>query len=136
MKVVIDTNVLVSAVLKDRLPEQVILWCVGNPDVTWLASPAILAEYEGVIRRPKFALPAETLAWWLELLVSDTVLVFPESAIDFPRDRKDAAFLECAKSGQADYLLTGDGDFAEAGSLISAKIVNVREFAAEIGLVS
>jgi len=136
VKVVIDTSVLVSAVLKDRLPERVILWCVGNPDVTWLVSPAILAEYEGVMRRPKFALPSETLAWWLELLVSDTVLGYPENTVDFPRDRKDAPFLECAQAGQADYLLTGDGDFAEASSLVSAKIVNVREFAAEVGVVS
>lgn len=136
MKVVIDTSVLVSAVLKDRLPEKVILWCIANPDVRWLVSPAILAEYQGVIRRPKFALPDETLEWWLELLVSDTVPVFPEIAIDFPRDRKDAPFLECALAGQADYLLSGDGDFTDAASLIPSQIITVRKFAEIAGLVS
>ena len=88
------------------------------------------------MRRPKFALPAETITWWLELLVSDTVMVFPETPIDFPRDRKDAPFLECAGAAQADYLISGDGDFAEAVSLISAKILSVREFAAVAGLVA
>ena len=33
MKVVIDTNILVSAVIRDRLPESVLLWCLGNRDV-------------------------------------------------------------------------------------------------------
>ncbi|WP_256091559.1 hypothetical protein [Candidatus Thiosymbion oneisti] len=40
MKVVIDTNILVSAVIRDRLPERVLLWCLGDPDVEWLVTPS------------------------------------------------------------------------------------------------
>jgi len=39
MKVVIDTNVLVSAILKDKDPEAVILFIAGSPDIEWLVSP-------------------------------------------------------------------------------------------------
>jgi hypothetical protein len=46
--------------------------------------------------------------------LADTHTILPKVAIDFPRDRKDAAFLICAQSGKADYLITGDGDFSEA----------------------
>jgi uncharacterized protein len=129
MRVVIDTNVLVSAVIRDRLPERVLLWCLGNPQVEWLATPAIVAEYSAVIRRPKFQLPHATVTWWLERVVSDIHLVQPTVDIDFPRDRKDAPFLICAASGRADYLVTGDGDFAEAQSLIQTRILSAREFA-------
>jgi predicted nucleic acid-binding protein len=45
MKVVIDTNVLVSAALKDKDPEAVILFIVARSDFEWVVSPEILAEY-------------------------------------------------------------------------------------------
>ncbi len=136
MRVVIDTNVLVSAVIRDRLPERVLLWCLGQADVECLVTPEVMAEYAAVIRRPKFALPRETIDWWLELLALDTRPIAPTVELDFPRDRKDAPFLICAQSGQADYLITGDGDFSEAQPLIDPRIVSVRQFAGIIGLES
>lgn len=129
MRVVIDTNILVSAVIRDRLPERVLLWCLGNPEVEWLVTPSVMAEYSAVIQRPKFALPRATVTWWLELLAADTHVIQPTVTLDFPRDRKDALFLVCAASGKADYLITGDGDFSEAQSLLQTRIVSVRQFA-------
>jgi putative PIN family toxin of toxin-antitoxin system len=129
MRVVIDTSILVSAVIRDRLPERLLLWCVGTPAVEWLVTPAVMAEYTSVIQRPKFALPQATVTWWLELLAADTRVIQPTVTIDFPRDRKDAPFLMCAASGKADYLITGDGDLAEAQALLQTCIVNVRQFA-------
>ncbi|EIC19772.1 PIN domain-containing protein [Thiorhodovibrio frisius] len=102
MRVVIDTNLLVSAVIRDRLPERVLLWCLSRSDTEWLVTPEIMAEYSAVIQRPKFALPRATINWWLELL---------------------------AASGEADYLITGDGDFSEAKALIATPILSVRAFA-------
>lgn len=129
MRVIIDTNVLVSAVIRDRLPERVLLWCLGNPDVEWLVTPAVMAEYSTVIQRPKFALSRATVTWWLELLAADTRIIQPTVVLDFPRDRNDAPFLICAASGKADYLITGDGDFGEAQALLQTRIVSVRQFA-------
>ena len=57
MKVVIDTNVLLSAALKDRDPETVILYIVSHPDFCWIASKEIIAEYRDVLSREKLALP-------------------------------------------------------------------------------
>jgi len=54
MRVVIDTNILVSAVIRDRLPERVLRWCLAQPNWVWLVTPAILSEYTEVIRRPLF----------------------------------------------------------------------------------
>jgi len=45
VKIVIDTNVVVSAVLKDRIPEEVILFVVSNPEFDWIISQEILDEY-------------------------------------------------------------------------------------------
>ena len=132
MRVVIDTNILVSAVIRDRLPEKVLLWCLGKPDVEWLVTTDVMAEYVAVIQRPKFALPKTTVSWWLELLAADTRLIRPTATIEFNRDRKDASFLICAASGKADYLVTGDADFNEAQTLIETQIVSVSEFARKV----
>ena len=56
MKIIVDTNVLVSAILRDRDPELVIQFIVKHPDFEWVASPEILAEYQAVLARPKFRL--------------------------------------------------------------------------------
>ena len=48
MKVVIDTNIVVSAVLKDRDPETVILFVIGNPDFEWVASREIVEKNTSV----------------------------------------------------------------------------------------
>lgn len=72
MKVIIDTNVLVSAVLRDRDPESVIQFIVDNSEFQWIASTKILTEYKEVLNRPKFRLPQEIRDKWFDLL--DVVL--------------------------------------------------------------
>ena len=55
--VIIDTNILVSAVLKDRIPEKVISIIVANDNFLWIASEKIVKEYKAVLIRPKFNIP-------------------------------------------------------------------------------
>jgi predicted nucleic acid-binding protein len=45
MKILIDTNVLISAILKDGQPENAILWIIKHIEWEWLASPDIMLEY-------------------------------------------------------------------------------------------
>lgn len=128
MKVVIDTNVLVSAILKNRTPESVILFVVENDDIEWIVSPEIMKEYREVLSRPKFSLPPELLAHWFEMLERFTVVCHVGFEIDFPRDRKDAKFLSCAIASGADFLITGDQDFTQAQRLITTTILSVAQF--------
>ena len=128
MKIIIDTNILISAILKDRIPEKVLIWIIENPFMNWIASYEIMTEYKEVLKRPKFHLSQEIIEHWYSLF-DKTVNLFEVSGfVDFPRDRKDAKFLICAKTTQADFLITGDGDFKDAQSLISTKIISVKNF--------
>jgi uncharacterized protein len=77
MKVIVDTNVLVSAILRDNLPEQVIMWIVMQPVIEWIATAEIIQEYREVLQRKKFKLPNDIIQHWLELLENEIVLVFP-----------------------------------------------------------
>ncbi len=128
MKVLIDTNVLVSAALKDRIPEEVILFVVAHTDVQWIVSPEIMAEYKEVLGRAKFGLSQEIQHKWFDLLDIFTTAVQVDATIDFPRDRQDAKFLACALAVQADFFVTGDRDFSQAQKLINTTIISASLF--------
>jgi uncharacterized protein len=137
MILVIDTNVLVSAVLRDRDPEAVLLFAAETAGVRWVATPEIMTEYRAVLGRPKFALPSELLARWYAFLDQAVeVHASQEAAVQFPRDRKDAMFLACALAAGAHFLVTGDRDFAEPGTarrIASTTIISVSTFKRLVG---
>ncbi len=128
MKVIVDTNILVSAILKDRTPEKVILFIIENNQFEWLVSSEILVEYKAVIRRSKFNLPTEIIDKWS--LVFDTLMICIDvkEEINFPRDQKDAKFLACAIAGSANFFITGDKDFAEAQKIVDTTIISAYDF--------
>lgn len=81
-----------------------------------------------MLSRPKFALPAEVRQRWFEMLAALTTRVEVDTAINFPRDQKDARFLACALAANAEFFITGDRDFAQATKLINTTILSVALF--------
>lgn len=128
IRVVIDTNVLISAILRDKDPETVILYVASQPDFEWIVSPEIVAEYKDVLSRKKFGLPEPLQAQWFQVIDDLTTLLAEKIELDFPRDQKDAKFLACAISGEANYLITGDKDFVEARKMLNTTIMSVALF--------
>ncbi len=128
MRVVVDTNVLISAILKDKDPEAVLLYISESPDIEWIASNFILAEYKEVLSRKKFGLSAELVGKWTQMIDLLTTVIDVDLSVDFPRDRKDAKFLECAIAGAAQFLITGDRDFVHAQKLMNTTIISVAKF--------
>jgi len=128
MRVLIDTNVLVSAILKDRDPEKVILFVASRDDMEWIVSPRIMAEYREVLARPKFGLSVQIRNNWFDMLDALTICDNSDQEFDFPRDHKDAKFLACAIFSNADYFVTGDRDFSGAQKLLSTTILSVSQF--------
>jgi putative PIN family toxin of toxin-antitoxin system len=128
MKVVIDTNVLVSAVLKGRVPREVIQFIFDNPDWQWIASEEIVMEYKEVLSRRKFKLTDEVICEWFEIIDTFITRIDVNLEVDFPRDRKDEKFLACAMAAEADFLITGDSDFNQAQTLVNTTIISVSLF--------
>jgi predicted nucleic acid-binding protein len=95
MNVVIDTNVLLSGALRDKLPENVVVYAATRDDIRWIVTPSIIAEYVDVLRRPKFAISPETLASWSELVEMRTVMIAdPRSSAESLRDRPTPSSLQ------------------------------------------
>jgi putative PIN family toxin of toxin-antitoxin system len=86
-----------------------------------------LKEYKDVLSRKVFGLPQDVLNAWFSLLESLIVIAETDLTIDFPRDRKDASFLVCAITANADYFITGDRDFNEAQKLLKTTILSVSQ---------
>lgn len=113
MKVVLDTNVVISGLLVPVGPPGKIidLWADGKIDV--VVSPAVITEYMEVFLRPKFA-KAGTVEERQQLLegfinLANTILVFPDIEIDIINaDPSDNRFLECARTGETDCIISGD----------------------------
>jgi putative PIN family toxin of toxin-antitoxin system len=126
LKLVLDTNVVVSAILKpDGLERASLVFAVTAPARLYV-SPDILGEYERVLRRPRLKLSSSRIAELLGLLKSRTVAVTPSRRLQVTPDPDDNIFLECAEEARADYLVTGNKrHFPRFWK--STKIVNARE---------
>ena len=113
MRVVLDVNVLVSAVISKRGSPGKILdfWEKGSFDL--LISLPILKELERVIHYPKiqqkYQLPEELIERVLALIPSQSITVTPNENIKVvEKDPTDNRYLECAIAGSAAYIVSGD----------------------------
>ncbi|MGD0091512.1 MAG: putative toxin-antitoxin system toxin component, PIN family [Planctomycetota bacterium] len=127
MKVVIDTNILISAMLRDRDPECVILYISESESWVWVVTPGIMAEYREVMARKKFGFPPDLQEKWLGVVNRAALLNDTLATVSLPRDPKDAEFLSCALAAKADFLITGDRDLLEF-KLPGTAIVTVAQF--------
>lgn len=108
MRVVLDTNVLLSACLKpDGLEAQVVNMVLGGL-VTACVTDHVLAEYEDVLSRPKFESVRPRAAAVLAEFAAKALRVPGGDPLSIAADEDDNRFLECAASASASYLITGN----------------------------
>lgn len=108
IRVVLDTNVIVSAYLnQDGLPF-LILKLVLTGRVRLYASAPILAEYEELLFRKSYPLDTRRARMLLKKLRTLSVIVNPQPGPPLIADPDDSIFLECAEAAKADYLVTGN----------------------------
>ena len=107
-RVVIDTNIVVSAAISHRGPPASVLDLVAAHAATLCVSPPILAEYEGVKLRAKLRLDPLRVRWLLDLARQEGLLITPVHELKESPDEADNRFLECAEAAAADFLVTGN----------------------------
>jgi uncharacterized protein len=107
-RVVLDTNVVVSAHLRAEGLERFVLDLALAGKLGWFVSAEILDEYAGVLARKKFGIAEEKLAASLQLIAQVARKIRPQSRVSAARDLDDNKFLECAAAAKADYLVTGN----------------------------
>lgn len=115
MRIVLDTNVLVSGLLSPFGPPGAIVRLVSSGSVTLCLDARILIEYHDVLTRPRFGFGHDAVAALLDYLnVASEVVAANPLPIRLP-DRDDEPFLEVAVTCGADCLVTGNlAHFPEA----------------------
>ncbi len=126
--VVLDTNVLISALLFGG-PPRTILGMVLAGSVDCSLSLPILDELRGVLHRPKFGLSSEQVMAVVEELSALCAIVAPSDQINVIRaDPDDDRILECALEAQAGIIISGDAHLLDLRAYESIRIMNPSEF--------
>lgn len=127
MKVVFDTNVLVSAlVFPGGRGEEALLRIVEERDELILSKP-ILDELLGVLAR-KFAREAEELARVAVFMGELATMVKPGRRLKLLKDDADNRILECARAGNAKAIITGDKALLALAEYRGVRILTLRDY--------
>jgi putative PIN family toxin of toxin-antitoxin system len=127
LRLVIDTNIVVSAALKpDGLQRTVLVLAVTRPARLYVTH-AVLAEYREVLARPEFKIRKGLRQQLLQLLANRAHLVEPVRVLQVAKYPDDNKFVECADAARADYLITGNAKhFPRFWK--NTKVITSREF--------
>jgi len=129
MKVVLDTNVLISGIIFSGTPSRILTaWADGRFEL--LASVEILTEYHRVADRLHAQFPTVDIKAVLDFVTRETRIVepspVPRTACD---DQDDLKFLACALAGQADCIVTDDRALLRSSGFQRIEVLTPREFA-------
>lgn len=128
MRIVLDTNVLVSGLLNpDGNPGRVVdLFLAG--EVTLLVDDRILAEYRAVLPRPKFGFDESSVSDLLNLIEAEGVRVTAQPLGIAVPDARDLPFLEVAVEGEARAIVTGNARHFRQSERFSVRVETPAEF--------
>ena len=108
LRLVLDTNIIVSAALKpDGLERTVLLLALTKPARLYV-NEAIIAEYASVFARPELKIRKGLRQQLLQLIRSRCYRVAPTKRLQVTPDPDDNIFLGCVDAARADYLVTGN----------------------------
>ena len=130
MRVVLDTNILISACWTPGGLEAQLISMVSQGELVAFVSTAVLAEYREVLFRPKFTALRVSADDLLRMLSTQALVITTAGTLSIASDEDDNRFLECAVAAGAQYLITGNLRHYPPQYGVT-KIVNARQFFTE-----
>lgn len=128
MKVVLDTNVILSAILFGGKPRRV-LEAASSGQIKMCISETLLSELEGVLRREKFGLDTRVVQAIVTELRATAEQVRPTTRVSvLSDDPSDNDVLDCALEAKADYIVSGDRHLLALGRCASVLILSPDDF--------
>ncbi len=129
IRTVIDTNVIISAILFGGIPGELIsLWKSGH--IQPLTSKDIIDEYIKVLTYQKFKLSEKEINYILynEILPYFEVITLKPGQAIIQEDPSDDKFLHCANAGRASVIISGDQHLINLKSYGKIKILTLSQF--------
>jgi len=126
-RVVIDTNVLVSALINNGKSRKLVLKLLEEHTI--ILSSQMLAELADVISRDKFSVTSSQIDRFISILVQKATMV---SVRSIPKvileDPDDDVVLTTALSGKAEFIVSGDKHLLKIACYKDTQIVSVNQF--------
>jgi putative PIN family toxin of toxin-antitoxin system len=135
MKVVLDTNIWVSAIIWGGLPDQILLLREQNK-LTIAMSPELLDELECTFNKRKIASKLQALNLTVATIINlirESVIVYSIEELNVPelRDVDDNIILATAIAAEADMIITGDQDLLVLVEYQGIEIRTAKDFLQE-----
>ena len=127
MKIVLDTNVVISAVFFGGEPRR-ILESVLQKEFDAFATTEIVEEYQEIVDEMIDRKQGKLRKDILFPLIKSLNIITAKSKVEICRDPDDNKFLGCAKDSGALYIVSGDKDLLVLKKFIKTRIVTAREF--------
>jgi len=129
VRIVIDTNVLISAIFWTGKPKQ-LLNRVRHQEITFLTSHRLLNELKEILMRPEkpFHLSDGEAGQVVETMRGLAEVVETPSRVTACHDELDNEVLACALDGKAECIVSGDMHLLGLGSFKGIRIVTVSDF--------
>jgi putative PIN family toxin of toxin-antitoxin system len=136
MKAVVDTNILIRALIKPRGTVGPVLTRLRAGNYTLVYSQPLLDELLEKLALPrireKYRLDQQAVETTIALLALRGELVHPVRAVKVCRDPDDNALIEAALAGNAAYIVTGDEDLLTLKQVEGVRIITPRVFLAAL----
>jgi putative PIN family toxin of toxin-antitoxin system len=128
IKVVLDTNILISAVVFGGKPREVLEAAIKG-EIQLVLTDEIIGEMKGVLEGKKFQIPGEITDLIIRELKALAEIVKPKRSITIiEKDPEDNRVLECAQEAQADFIVSGDVHLLRIENFKGTKILTPGEF--------
>jgi len=125
MRILLDTNVLVSAILYGEQPRQILRFVLSGKAVG-ITSEVLVNELVEVLRF-KFGVGQGTLVLLEKLMTENFVVVEPVETVRILHDEADNRVLEAALAGKCDFIITGDKELLCLDECDVVKIISASE---------
>ena len=127
MKIVIDTNVVASAIFFGGQPRR-LLELLLERRLEAFVSPEIIEEYHETVQYLQNKYPVKKVIVPLTHIVAACQMIEPETQLHVCRDPDDDKFIECATDAQCLYIVSGDKDLLSLKRIKDIQVVTNAEF--------
>jgi uncharacterized protein len=144
MKLILDTNVYISAFVFDKAIEQLLVYCLESMEMDIYLSDKIWYEIEDKFLNGRVleigskierSISSSQVLRFLELVKGSCTFIKPSIILEICRDPKDNMFLELAKTVNADNIVTGDKDLLALQNFENTRILKPSDFSRRLGLL-
>jgi len=127
-KIVLDTNVIISAFGWQGAPHEIFKKCISGHFNLFL-SPPLLSEITRVLAYPKFNFNQDEIDEFLSIIIETAEIVEPELLINLiSQDASDNRVLECAITADCEFIISGDNHLLEIKEFSNIRILSPDEF--------